>query len=107
MPLEEMKKLSTKQLLARLKRLHQCDESVSLSDYDSAIDTSEAILFKDTPEWKTAYEQVKEVLSSREHVPKGAELEKMRKKRASLNRTAERRPGKRKPHRNPVIKIGT
>jgi hypothetical protein len=103
MSLEELEKLSTKQLLARLRRLHQCEESVLLSDRDDASNTSEAILFKDTPEWKTAYGQIKGVLSLREHVPKGAELDKKRKSRALLSRTIERRAGRRMPHRNTVI----
>ncbi len=96
MSLEELEKLSTKQLLARLKSLHQCEESVSLSDRDDFSNTSEAILFKDTPEWKAAYEQIKGVMSLREHVPKGAELAKKRKRRALLSRTVERRIGRRK-----------
>lgn len=96
MSLEELKKSSTKQLLARLRRLHQFEESVLLSDQDDASKTSEAILFKDTPEWKTAYEQIKGILSLREHVPKGAELAKKRHRRALLNRTVESRTGRRK-----------
>lgn len=95
MSLEELEKLSTKQLLARLKSLRQCEESASFSDRDDVSDTSGAILFKDTNEWKAAYEQLKGVLSLREHVPKGAELAKKRHKRALLNRTIERRAGRR------------
>ena len=95
MSLEELEKLSTKQLLARLRRLRWCEESALLSDRDDASNTSGAILFKDTSEWKAAYEQVKGVLSLREHVPKGAELSKERYRRALLNRTPERRVGMR------------
>ena len=96
MPLKELERLSTRQLLARLKRLRQCEESVLLSDRDDASNTSATILFKDTPEWHVAYEQVKGVLSLREHVPKGDELVKKRKRRALLNRTVERKAGRRK-----------
>jgi hypothetical protein len=96
MSLEELEKLSTKQLLARLRQLHQCEESALLSDRDDASDASGIILFKDTPEWKAAYEQVKGGLSLREHVPKGAELVKKRHRRALLNSATERRTGKRK-----------
>jgi len=92
----ELEQLSTKQLLTRLRRLHQCEESASLSDQHDASNTSGAILFKDTREWKAAYEQVKVVLSLREHVPKGAELAKKRHGRALLNRTVERRTVRRK-----------
>src|SRR5215475_12548313 len=96
MSLEELEKLSTKQLLARLRQLHQCEESALLSDRDDASNASGAILFKDTPEWKLACEQVKGALSLREHVPKGAELAKKRKRRALLSRTIERRVGRRR-----------
>ena len=36
MSLEELEKLSTKQLLARLRHLHECEESALLSDRDDA-----------------------------------------------------------------------
>jgi hypothetical protein len=58
MSLEELEKLSTKQLLARLRHLHECEESALLSDRDDASNLSGTILFKDTTEWKAAYEQV-------------------------------------------------
>src|SRR5262249_8347189 len=96
MSLEALEKLSTKQLLARLRHLHECEGSVLLSDRDDVSNTSEAILFKDTIEWKTAYEQVKGILSLREHVPKDAELAKKRRARALLSLTIERRVGRRK-----------
>jgi hypothetical protein len=96
MSLEDLEKLSAKQLLARLKSLHQCEESASLSDRDDVSNTSGAILFKDTNEWKAAYEQVKGALSLREHVPKSAELAKKRHRRTLLNRTIERRTGRQK-----------
>jgi len=101
--LEELEKLSTKQLLARLRQLHQCEESAVLSDRDDADNASGTILFKDTTEWKTAYEQVKVALSVREHVPKGAELAGKRHELALLSRTIEKRARRRKPHRNAVI----
>src|SRR5215470_16424138 len=103
MSLEELEKLSTKQLLARLRQLRQCEESALLAGRDDASNASGTILFKDTSEWKAAYEQVKGALSLREHVPKGAELAGKRHERALLGRTIERRAGLRKPHRNTVI----
>jgi hypothetical protein len=96
MSLGELENLSTERLLARLRQLHQCEESALLSDRDDASNASGTILFKDTIERKAAYEQVKGVLSLREHVPKGAELVKKRHRRALLNRTTERRTGRRK-----------
>jgi hypothetical protein len=61
--------LSTKQLLGRLKQLHQCEESLALSDRDVA-DDSGRIEFKQSPEWISAFRDVKQVLSRREHVPR-------------------------------------
>jgi len=65
MPLIELEALSTKQLLGRLRRLHECEESLALSDRDIA-DDSGCIEFKQSPEWTTAFQEVKEVLSRRE-----------------------------------------
>src|SRR5262245_36285288 len=93
MSLEELEKLSTKQLLSRLRQLQQCEESASLSDRHDTGNASDAILFKDTSEWKAEYEQLKGALSLREHVPKGDELARGRRERALLNRTIERRAG--------------
>jgi hypothetical protein len=69
----ELEALSTKQLLGRLKQLHQCEESLALSDRDVA-DDSGRIEFKQSPEWISAFRDVKRVLSRREHVPKNLEL---------------------------------
>jgi hypothetical protein len=73
MPLVELETLSTKQLLARLRRLHECEESLALSDRDVASDSG-CIEFKQSAEWISAFRDVKQVLSRREHVPKRSEL---------------------------------
>ena len=65
----ELEQLSTKQLLGRLQRLRQCEESLEQSDRD-AIDNSGCIEFKQSPEWLVAFNDVKQILSHREHVPK-------------------------------------
>jgi len=49
----------------------------------------EGILFKDTPEWKTAYAAVKQLLAGREHVLTAAENSAARLDRTRTNRTAE------------------
>jgi len=67
MAMAELEALPTKRLLARLRRLHECEESLALSDRDLP-DTSGAIEFKQSPEWVTAYQNVKQILSRREHV---------------------------------------
>lgn len=66
-PLAQLEKLTTKRLLARLKQLHLCEESISLSDRANDCDTSGKV-FKDSPEWIAAYEQIKRLLAKREHV---------------------------------------
>jgi hypothetical protein len=67
--ISELEALHTKQLLARLTRLHQCEESFDLSNRTGS-DDSEFIEFKQTSEWLTAFTDVKQILSQREHVPK-------------------------------------
>jgi hypothetical protein len=67
-PLTELETLSTKQLLGRLQQLRRCEESLALSDRDTA-DGSGSIQFKQTPEWISAFHDVKQVLSRREHTP--------------------------------------
>lgn len=73
MSVSELEALPTKQLLARLRRLHQCEESLSLSDRDFA-DDSGCIEFKQSPEWIAGFQDVKQVLSRLEHVPTRFEL---------------------------------
>lgn len=65
----ELEALSTRQLLGRLKQLHQCEESLDQSDRDAPVETG-CIEFKQSPEWRSAFHDVKQVLSRREHVPK-------------------------------------
>jgi len=64
---DQLEKLSTKRLLARLKQLHQCEESLSLSDHaDSGKEAGE--LFKDSARWLESFEQIKRLLATREHI---------------------------------------
>ena len=89
----ELEALSTRQLLARLRLLHQCEESLVLSDRDSN-DDSGCIEFKQTPEWTAAHAQLKQTLSRREHVPKGEDLDRRRTAKAHAGRGLERRAGR-------------
>jgi hypothetical protein len=67
---DELESLPTKRLLARLKQLHQCEESLVLSDKEiSNYGPSKYIEFKDSSEWITQHNILKEILSSREHIP--------------------------------------
>ncbi len=86
----ELERLPTKQLLARLVQLRQCEESPSLSDAGE-----DSALFKNSAEWSAAYEQLKAILARREHVAKGVELVGHRKRRAKLARTLDYRAGRR------------
>ena len=66
---EKMETLPTKRLLARLKRLHQCEKSLSLSDRETnEYIFSGFIEFKESPEWIAEYNTLKEILSKREHI---------------------------------------
>jgi hypothetical protein len=89
----ELEALSAKQLLARLKRLHQCKESLALSDRESS-DGSGCIEFKQSIEWIAAYEKVKQILYRREHVPKGDELVRRRVARAHRATNSDRKAGR-------------
>lgn len=84
--------MPTRQLLGRLRRLRRCEDSASVSDA-SPEDLARAtgILFKDTPEWKTSYAELKQVLAIREHSTKGAEARTLRLDRARMSRTTEHR----------------
>ncbi len=94
--LSELEALSTKQLLVRLKRLHQCEVSLTLSDRKACNpDASDSIEFKDSPEWIAEYNRLKEVLAHREHIPKGVELVQLREERAQTEKSLDRKLGKR------------
>jgi hypothetical protein len=70
---DELSAMPTKRLLARLKQLHQCEISFELSDRDNDDRSlTEQIEFKDTPQWQAAYQQLKQILSSREHISSDA-----------------------------------
>jgi hypothetical protein len=90
-PLNELEAFSTKQLLARLTYLNKCEESLDLSDKQSNDDfTSDEfgrIEFKQSPEWATAFQDVKQVLSGREHVLKGSELAEIREAKRQHGKT--------------------
>ena len=70
-PLSELEAWSTGKLIARLKRLRCCYEDITAAnDYDpeelSVVE--DKILFKTDPRWKQAYNEVKTILATREHV---------------------------------------
>ncbi len=69
MRFDELEALPTKRLLARFKRLHICEKSFELSDCEGVHKNHDNLIeFKETPEWKTEYEKMKEILAKREHI---------------------------------------
>lgn len=89
----ELEALSTRQLLARLMRLRQCEESLALSDRQSS-ETPGCIEFKQSADWIAAHQQLLQILSTREHVPKGGELAQRRAARAHHAKSSEKRRGR-------------
>jgi len=63
--------LHTGTLLSRRKALLKCEESFSLSDQQNEQEPNPRetgfIEFKDTVEWQQAYDNLKNILSKREH----------------------------------------
>ena len=94
-PPEELEKLSTKELLGRLRRLQACEESPETSDMSAdEIASVQGILFKQTPEWRQAHSELKTILRSREHIVAGRESRNLRLERARRNRFSEHRNGR-------------
>ncbi len=67
---EELEKLPTGALLARLKRLRWCEDSPDKSDLSEAeiASVDGQILFKSDALWQSAYADLKDVLASRENL---------------------------------------
>jgi MYXO-CTERM domain-containing protein len=87
----ELEAMPTKQLLAQLQRLRVCEENIAASDFQK-IDTDDTteILFKDDPRWRTQVDEVKRILSTREHVPKAPERKAKRIARAAQTKSRSR-----------------
>ncbi|MEQ1762620.1 MAG: hypothetical protein ABL984_05665 [Pyrinomonadaceae bacterium] len=63
--------LTTKRLLARLKRIHQCEESKDRSDLDANYKSAAGVIeSKDSPEWEAEYNYIKNLLSTRDNISK-------------------------------------
>jgi hypothetical protein len=85
--IEELNKMHTGSLMNRRKALLKCEESFKVSDRNGcekkplASETG-VIEFKDTPEWKQAYEELKIILSTRENLPNKEERKVIRREKA-------------------------
>lgn len=84
MSCDELESLPTRAVLGRLRRLRRCEQSPGDSDL-SAEELVQVvpIRFKSTPEWRTAVDDVKAVLATRENLPTRPEREAARKARGS------------------------
>jgi hypothetical protein len=80
---EDLRGMPTKALLARLARLRFCEQSLDASDMTpEEAQTANGILFKDSIEWKRAFDELKLVLAEREHVPRPHEKRAARARRS-------------------------
>ncbi len=88
-----LEKRSTRELLARLRKLLACEESLEASDLEpgEASLRADEIAFKDSAKWQGAYSEVKALLADREHVPGGDERKEKRHERARATRSMERK----------------
>jgi hypothetical protein len=76
--------LNTRQLLARLAALRACHDCLAASDfYPEELEGNVEILFKDDPAWKDAFDTVKRILATREHVMKPAEKRALRPQKST------------------------
>jgi hypothetical protein len=84
---EQLEAMHTGTLMKRRDALLKCDESFQLSDQSEMSPVaSDHIEFKDTPEWKQAYAELKSVLATREHVPSKKERKEIRRQKAKNKR---------------------
>ena len=71
-PRSELESWDTRRLLRRLETLRRCMEWIDDNDIypEEVAQVSGRILLKGTPEWNEAWTDVKELLATREHVPR-------------------------------------
>jgi len=75
--------LHTGTLMKRRDELLKCDESLEMSDsLKTDLNSQDLIQYKNTKEWREAYADVKEILSTREHVPNKKERKLLRQQKA-------------------------
>ena len=77
-PKNELLSIATGTLEIRRTNLLKCEESFESSDrfgYEEPPEPDKTgfIEFKDQPSWSTAYNEVKDILANREHLPAAAE----------------------------------
>ncbi|MDJ0613823.1 MAG: hypothetical protein QNJ29_09100 [Rhizobiaceae bacterium] len=81
---EELKLWNTKQLLVRLRKLRALQDFHDHNDWDKEEvrvalilqEDGKAIFFKESEIWQNAFRDVKAVLATREHVPRGSKAKR-------------------------------
>lgn len=80
---DQLMALHTGTLMKRRDQLLRCDESLEMSDSLGTEQASpKSIQYKNTKEWKEAYAEIKEELSTREHIPNKKERKILRQQKA-------------------------
>lgn len=82
---EELQEMHTGTLMKRRANLLKCEESFELSDqlgYGAKPSATGAIEFKNTQAWKSAYKELKNLLSTRENLPNKQERKEIRQAKA-------------------------
>jgi len=73
----DLEDMHTGTLMSRRNALLKCEESFELSDQYQMV-KGNGIEFKNTSQWKQAYQDLKAVLSTRENIPSKQEGNKTR-----------------------------
>ncbi|TKB47301.1 hypothetical protein FCL40_15735 [Ferrimonas sediminicola] len=83
--LAELEAMHTGSLMSRRRALLKCAESFEPSG-DAALPKAGVIQYKDTPEWKRAYGDLKAVLDTRENIANKKERKALRQAKARSRR---------------------
>jgi len=88
---EELNKMHTGTLMKRRAMLLKCEESFKSSDRfghetEPSVVEVGLIEFKETPEWQQAYEDLKNILVTRENLPNKEERKEIRRNKAKLSK---------------------
>lgn len=78
---KELELLNTRELLSRLQKLRACEEDHDPRSWldEEVAPFADMILFKDDPRWAVAFKDLKEILATREHIPRKKGRSKRRK----------------------------
>jgi len=83
--IKELESMHTGSLMTRRKALLKCEESYESSDQVGITPQKKKddfIEFKDSKEWKQAYKELRDILSTRENIPNKQERKALRQAKA-------------------------